>query len=753
MESYSPDHYYQVLDDLYNIQQNITADTFNFFYTLMEERDEQNKFGEPMMWIGIYIAIATLFCILPMLADLLHGFKAKKLWFPCKYFTLNAASLSVIAVAMKLPMDLNNPMSGFADQAAKVVSMGFMITMMANLLPSLASMDGKELLTNIIALGVLVITMVVNVCIQLRTGVVGFHFFPFMATPVVVMLSLMLMLMLMIYTSSALTILKSKQILESKYQASHEKALNELAVPGRLTVKKLKQHVTNHWIMAETGNPQFIVACSATNSGAGVVCTIITLLYVFLIVIIFVFNSQQRIWDCESDYKWSTSVILIMQLIGILTGTIAPISRCFASLNLKFSRKWICSHINVFKVESYYTQKLYDWKRSSIPLSFKSRRYKIVIHNMKVLILSFCIGLQMAIVVACKITSLILILFVICVLFCWKWLKAMFSALRFALRKERQQLQQNEHPTQYILQLQDDVQLADRTMKAMLNSMNHLIQKAESQKPVDLMKLLKGSSGYEGVGMYDMHQLPPLTADKYLDCWSLTVVNLTTIAISLRSIQKDIVHKLLSGVSEGLKYVTHVEEGLNSTDNYVNLHKASKMLWLEVEVYYTWLGNNLQKVATQVHSVERILQWFTDTAKNLITEVENTNIEVANDNLICRTVSANSMYCITQAILRSYHDNNDIDIHEVTEHDLFMQLSSMISDILAACLTNLPQVITLKCHTKAIEKREASVHAATHLLGQTMEIINNLQDRGLPNLNPDELPSINKWRYYFNRIP
>nr|XP_043616671.1 uncharacterized protein LOC122588591 [Erigeron canadensis] len=518
---------------------------------------------------------------------------------PCKYFTLNAASLSVIAVAMKLPMDLNNPMSGFADRAAKVVSMGFMITMMANLLPSLASMDGKELVTNIIALGVLVITMVVNVCIQIHTGVVGLQFFPLMANIDV----FMLLLMLMIYTSSALTILKSKQILESKYQYSHEKALNELAEqqPGRLTVKNLKQHVTNHWIMAETGSPQFMVVCSATNSAAGVICTISTVLYVSVVVIILIFNSQQLIWDCVSDYKWSTSVILLMQFLGILTGSIAPISRCFASLNSKFSRKWICSHINVFKVESYCTQKLYDWKQSSIPLSFKSRRYKTVIHNMKVLILSFCIGLQMAIVVACKMASLILILFVICVLFCWKWSMAMFSALGFLLGKERQQLQQNEHPTRYILQLQDDVQLADRTMKAMLNSVNHLIQKAESQKPVDLMKLLNGSSGYEGVGMYDMHQLPPLTADKYLDCWSLTVVNLTTIAISLPNIQKDIVHKLLSGVSEGLKYVTHVEEGLNSTDNYVNLHKASKMLWLEVEVYCTWLGNNLQKVATQVH--------------------------------------------------------------------------------------------------------------------------------------------------------
>ncbi|KAF5795106.1 hypothetical protein HanXRQr2_Chr08g0335821 [Helianthus annuus] len=73
---------------------------------------------------------------------------------------------------MKLHADLNNSMPGVVDQAAKLGSMAFMCTMMANLLPFLAAMESKELLTNIIALGVLVITLVVNVSIQLETGVV-----------------------------------------------------------------------------------------------------------------------------------------------------------------------------------------------------------------------------------------------------------------------------------------------------------------------------------------------------------------------------------------------------------------------------------------------------------------------------------------------------------------------------------------------------------------------------------------------------
>nr|GFB07188.1 hypothetical protein CTI12_AA606100 [Tanacetum cinerariifolium] len=50
----------------------------------------------------------------------------------------------------------------------------------------------------------------------------------------------------------------------------------------------------------------------------------------------------------------------------------------------------------------------------------------------------------------------------------------------------------------------------------------------------------------------------------------------------------------------------------------------------------------------------------------------------------------------------------------------------------------------MKGHTSSIEKREASVYAAAQLLGETTQIINNLQDRELPSLNPEELQFINK---------
>ncbi|KAJ0745225.1 hypothetical protein HanPI659440_Chr10g0396441 [Helianthus annuus] len=49
---------------------------------LAYESDRENHYSAPMLWIGLYIAFASLVCILPMVADLLHGLRSRRLWFP-----------------------------------------------------------------------------------------------------------------------------------------------------------------------------------------------------------------------------------------------------------------------------------------------------------------------------------------------------------------------------------------------------------------------------------------------------------------------------------------------------------------------------------------------------------------------------------------------------------------------------------------------------------------------------------------------
>ncbi|KAL7597207.1 hypothetical protein Lser_V15G28613 [Lactuca serriola] len=735
-------HKFQVLEATWS---NTTTEYLYSLWNLVYQSHQQKQYSKPMPWIGMYIALASLLCVLAMVADLLHGLRNRKLWFPCKYFTLNAASLTVIAVAIKLPMDPNNLMPSLVDQATKFGSMSFMCTMMANLLPSLAIKDNKGLVSNIIALALLVISLVVNFCIQISTGILFFTpddaFYPYKISFLyrfiyVVGCVVPILMLLIIYACSSLAILKSKQILESKYQTANRTALKDPELKaGRLTVEKLKQYVSNYWIMAGTGSPQFMTACSATTSAAGVICVASTGFLIYAIIINFPYLGYEK--QDTSDYKWSMLVIFIIQSVGVILGTIAPLARCFATLSFELSINRIWKQIKVSKVESYWTQKLYDWKHSRIPFPSGSRFQKTV-------------------VVACKMITMIIILFLICVLCCrgcWKWLKAMFSPSHHTSGQQpKEQLGKDKDLRGYVLQLENDIQFTERTLKRLLKSVNRLIQKAEKQQPKNLMKLLSESRGFEGLAKFDSNHVPFLLSQENVNCWSLPLVTLTCIAMSLPDIQKNMVDCLLNGVSEGLLYVTLVEESvINATDHdHAGIQKAAETLWVEVEVYHKWLGTKLPNPTSKVNTPGDILQWLRDKAKNKVLNVENMDITDPNDNWKYKSICANSMYRITETILLSYHEN----IKEVNQEELFSHVSSMIADIIAACLTNLPQVILMKCHESVIEKREASVQAAAQLLGETTQIIITLQDRQLPRLNPDELAFIDKWcAYLTNPFP
>ncbi|KAJ0914571.1 hypothetical protein HanPSC8_Chr06g0240101 [Helianthus annuus] len=74
----------------------------------------------------------------------------------------------------------------------------------------------------------------------------------------------------------------------------------------------------------------------------------------------------------------------------------------------------------------------------------------------------------------------------------------------------------------------------------------------------------------------------------------------------------------------------------------------------------------------------------------------------------------------------------------------------MIADIIAACLTNIPRAIAMKCHESAIEKRGASVAAAIDILGRTTKIIEKLE-RHVPNMDQDKMAHIDEWRIHLRQ--
>ncbi|MFS7980219.1 hypothetical protein Hanom_Chr10g00936851 [Helianthus anomalus] len=361
------------------------------------------------------------------------------------------------------------------------------------------------------------------------------------------------------------------EILEVKYQTTNKTSLTDqhLQHTQMSKVEKLRQHVKRYWVIAETRSPQFVMTSNPLSTAtSGVICVIA--LGLNLLLVLEVPFRDPRIY--KSAYKWSILFIVITQFIGVLVGTIAPIFRCFSTLNFKLGTKWNITYLMVFKVEEYWTQSLREWKQSPMHFLASSSRSRTLVYNSKSIMISHCISLQKATITLCKVITLVTritpIVFVYC-LYCWKSLKASLLT-------------------------------------------------------------------------------PPIAK-----------------------------------------------------------HKCK------------WLDKALQKEAFRGKIVTEILECLSNRAKEIVREIKGGIRGEMVENPPKELIAANSMYRIAETIL--LRDKSSIE--PITKSKLFTLLSGMIADILCACFTNIPRVITVKCHESVIENRKASVHAAAKLLGKTTKII------------------------------
>ncbi|KAJ0745356.1 hypothetical protein HanPI659440_Chr10g0397811 [Helianthus annuus] len=598
-------NFVDLLTDDYNIPKNITDSLLGYVKSIYRSELE-DRFSSPMLWIGMYIASASLVCILAMAADLVYG--------------------------LRLPVDLTGSMPGYVDQVAKLGSMAFLCTMMANLLPCLGTMESHELLSNTTAMCVLVITIVVNVCIQMQTGAVPIsthkedlriiqltsptHISANPSSVLPFIYVILLVVLLIVHICSSLANLKSLQILEHKYEEGHYTAAKHIQPsPGEpVTVEKLHKHVRNYWIMAESRSGlHFIKACFHTTSASGVICLLVAILHTYTM---FGTIKAMLAKDYDSDYRWSVIVILIVQSIGVVIGTIVPLFRCFTTLRFKV---FFSIHFKVFKVERYWTQKLYDWKHTSIRLPFRSQR----------LFFNIWIQLQKGVVVLCKVIALIPLVFVTCVFYCFRCLKwLLVKVVGIKLREKNENLELSEDIRPYVLYLDNGMWVGEKTLQGFSKSVTLLIQMGTRRQPRNLFRLIqqKSTLRFDGVANFDHtghHHVPPiLSSVPYTDvpssdCWSLPLITLTTIALSLPELEKQAVDCLFKSVREGLRYVQLVEESLNCAYDLVSFQKAARTLWNEIKFEKKWLGNELRDF-DQVYTARQIVEWFRDKATHYL---------------------------------------------------------------------------------------------------------------------------------------
>ncbi|KAI3677252.1 hypothetical protein L1987_86875 [Smallanthus sonchifolius] len=410
-------------------------------------------------------------------ADAVHAIWQWKLWFPNRFFTLNASTITLIAIAMKLPVDLTTePEPCFYHHSnveeAKDMGIFFLITMLANFLPSLGLMDDRELLTNIVALGILMITITVNIGIQ-SFAQLEYRY-------------------------------KESQRLVSSYQQK------------RFSSKGLRSYVKKYWMMTETRNPRFVIACSAVSSAFGVICLFLSINPVLNLVFSIKPYVDHR---CNtSDYKWSLGIIDIVQQFGIVVGSIAPIFRCLSSVgHYNLSKEWSKNHLNVFRVEKHWIEMLQQWKHS---------------HS--------CMKMFQ------KITN-------------------MSSSNGSSEIKEY---------SMYVVQIREDAKLTDRILRNTLRYITRLFKASEEKEPRNLMLLLEKSTGFNGVVEFEIDQVQPLYEEETRNCWSLVLVTLTSIAIALPNIAPRHVKLLLSSMKEGLQ----IKRGHNIRNAAELLGKSKKIL-------------------------------------------------------------------------------------------------------------------------------------------------------------------------------
>nr|KAJ0225360.1 hypothetical protein LSAT_V11C100019170 [Lactuca sativa] len=489
--------------------------------------------ADAMPWVGLYVCLASLVCTLAMAADAFQGFWQWKIWFPCRFFTINAASITLIAIAIKLPVDLDTDMSDAVYMIAKSASMIFLETMVANFLPSLGLIDDKELLMNMLAFGILIITSSVNVWIQFST--IG----PF-TTPIQLVI---LILPLPWPFSVAMIVPASRRSLQHHYEKLHGLASDPQEI--NFSSKRLIRYVKEYWMMAEIGNPQFVIACSPVCSAFGVICILLACVSCFILVTLF--NDLSNFQYGNSDYKWSINVIVTLQLIGAIIGSIAPIFRCLTAIShFNLSIKWTKNHINVFRVEKQWIERLQLWKHSHVNSHIVGRHCtKVFRHCTKY--------------------------------FCKSLLKRFKEEPNVSNGNVILDVEEN---SAYVIQIEADTKLSKRILRRTLNSIIQLLHEAEEKEPRNLTKLLKKSTGFYGVVEFDNDQVPRLHQEEMQNCWSLVTVTLTAIALALPKIAKCHVKGLLAGMREGLEFVTHIEESLNENGGCV---KAARRVWTDVE--------------------------------------------------------------------------------------------------------------------------------------------------------------------------
>nr|GMD53092.1 uncharacterized protein LOC109189563 [Ipomoea batatas]GME06692.1 uncharacterized protein LOC109189563 [Ipomoea batatas] len=720
---------------------NMSSTYSNPNCTVYVRRMEQKNIS-PMPFIGLYVAAASLLCSFAMFCNSYVTFFNLFAMFnlPIKIFGLNATWLTLLAVATKLTGDLTSPMWSYDDNLSKISSTLFLTLAMAQFFTLLGCMSGTAMLGNLMALSILVFTVLVDLCIQLGTGVLDLSLFPESIFAIA-----LLFCMFIAIVCSALAIPAIKKRVESRHQTLVKQMEAEAGQHSLIRVEELRLSITKYWVMAASGSPQFLV----TRLASFIFTNIISLFSALIFLLRFgKSNSIFKDWSTtchnkESDYKWSITFVISFQFVAtvvhafIATILLTPVMRYkYEDNGIKISRK-------EFTVEPYWTENLEELKQ--IPIPMRILRYKLVtkfLHYIKSVILTFCKLLQNLVVILIKFS---------CVVSFYGWLPLVFILNHLhkqllpaghEVSNDQMREERIDALSHFVILLEGEKQLPKQFLRSIVVGMNKYIQFRKGPQPCKLLNLLKQSFFYKGAIEFDSSQVPSLLSEEPLNCWTLPLMTLTSIAVALPNIAYQHVDELISSVDEGLQYASHID-ALDENNVLKCIKNAASVAWVGVKLHKNWLGVDLSDKNKEVHSSKEIIQTLANEAERIVKDFSFTGSKYLVENPLywpANVLAANSMYRISRTILLYYEDG------EYQAEELFRKLICMIANILTACLTNLPHVIATKCINNAFEERFRSVRNATILFRETEDILKLFEERQLLGIGPSQPLCIDEWR-------
>ncbi|KAH6798055.1 SGNH hydrolase-type esterase superfamily protein [Perilla frutescens var. hirtella] len=139
--------------------------------------------------------------------------------------------------------------------------------------------------------------------------------------------------------------------------------------------------------------------------------------------------------------------------------------------------------------------------------------------------------------------------------------------------------------SQYVLLLEGEGQLPEKTLNNICAEMDRLIKEGEKKQPKNLISLLHKSVNFNGVREFDSTEVTSLHSQEPPNCWSLPV---------------------------------HVDKFLDSNAKLESIRNAAYKVWEELRQYRKWQGIDLQSSSLKGKSHKETLQNLSSVAEKKV---------------------------------------------------------------------------------------------------------------------------------------